>query len=196
MKLIIPCFLLISACTAQSGSTENQECNSPDAPVACSFAALPARLDSHAVITDGSSGGERLYVSGRILDKEGNPVAGAIIYIYHTDEKGIYSRSGKETGVQKWHGKHHGWCKTGKNGTYSFQTIRPASYPNSTAPQHIHAAVKLPGGQISWISDFLFSDDPNLGKEAPPAGMAGGNGVMKTYRDKEGGWAAERIIYL
>ncbi len=196
MKLIIPCLLLISACKAQSNSPRNQECNSPDAPVACSFIDLPENIASHTVIAGGSTGGERLYVKGRIQDRKGKPIEGAILYIYHTDEKGIYSKSEKEKGVQKWHGKHHGWCKTDRYGNYSFETIRPASYPNSTAPQHIHAAVKLPAGQISWISDFLFSDDPNLGKEAPPAGMAGGNGVMKVKQTAEKSWQAERIITL
>ena len=48
-----------------------------------------------------------------------------IIYIYHTDQHGIYPTTGNETGWGKRHGFIRSWAKTGKDGKYTFYTFRP-----------------------------------------------------------------------
>ena len=48
------------------------------------------------------------------------------------------------------------------DGRYTFETVRPGSYPNSRNPQHIHMHVIEPGRCTYWIDDVLFTDDPLL----------------------------------
>ncbi len=63
------------------------------------------------------------------------PAAGIVMYVYHTDQKGIYPKKGGETGWAGRHGYIRGWIKTNAQGQYKFYTLVPASYPNScTSP--------------------------------------------------------------
>ncbi|MGX7668498.1 dioxygenase family protein [Flavobacterium pedocola] len=167
---------------SQAGNSVNtDDCDNPDADITCCFANIPSKLTSTMVIADDDKNSEKLTVSGTIYRKDGKtPYPDVILYAYHTDAKGEYSKNGNEKGVQKWHGYHHGWCKTDQNGNYQIHTIRPASYPNSTAPAHIHAAVKLPNDpKPFYINDFLFKDDPYLPKkEQNRFSYQGGSGIM------------------
>jgi protocatechuate 3,4-dioxygenase beta subunit len=87
-----------------------------------------------------------MIISGIIYKSDGiTPYPGVALYAYHTDEKGKYSKSGKETGVQKWHGRHHGWCVTDSKGSYEIRTIRPAPYPGNTIAAHVHTTLMEPG---------------------------------------------------
>jgi len=105
----------------------------------------------------------KVKVTGVIYHNDGvTPAKDVILYIYHTDEQGIYRASADAQGWERRHGQHRGWIKTGSDGKYTFYTFRPASYPNTTIPQHIHATVKPPGYSDYYIDDFYFDDDPNL----------------------------------
>jgi protocatechuate 3,4-dioxygenase, beta subunit len=120
-----------------------------------------------------------------------------IMYAYHTDNKGIYSKSGKEQGVQNWHGRLHGWCRTDTLGHYEIHTIRPASYPNSTAPAHIHGALKEPSGNMLPITDFVFKDDKFVtGSYKPNSRLKGGSGIVDVKRRSDGFWVGERNIIV
>ncbi len=90
--------------------------------------------------------GPKLEISGTIYQTDGKtPAKDVILYLYHTDQKGIYPQRGNETGWGKRHGYIRGWIKTNEDGQYRFHTLRPASYPNSRAPQHIHPTIKEQG---------------------------------------------------
>ncbi|MBL7748800.1 MAG: hypothetical protein JNM19_15290, partial [Chitinophagaceae bacterium] len=95
--------------------------------------------------------GPKLRISGTIFKADGKtPAPGVVLYIYHTNQQGNYvSKSGE--GWEKRHGYIRGWVKTNEKGEYSFYTLRPASYPNSKAAQHIHPVIKEPG-----ISDYYI----------------------------------------
>ena len=137
-------------------------CESPDANAACCFENMPESLSSLMKIAGPGEPGQRIRRTGTIYQPDGKtPFSGVVLYAYQTDAKGIYSKAGNEKGAQKFHGRLHGWCKTGKDGRYEIQTIRPASYPNSDLPQHIHSAVMLPGTHRAvYTGDFMFADDP------------------------------------
>ena len=124
--------------------------------------------------------GEKLFISGTIFKKDGiTPAEGVILYVYHTNQKGIYAPKETSTGWEKRHGYMRGWIKTGKDGKYQFYTIKPASYPNSSAPAHIHPVILEPDGRYYWISEYLFADDPNLNKNMVEKEPRGGSGVLK-----------------
>lgn len=59
-----------------------------------------------------------------------------------------------------------GYLTTNQDGHYEFRTIRPAGYPRSSLPAHIHIEIKVAGNKPrAFISEILFEDDPRLTKE-------------------------------
>ncbi|HMC02026.1 MAG TPA: hypothetical protein VKN14_13395 [Flavobacteriaceae bacterium] len=122
----------------------------------------------------------KIKISGTVYQNDGKtPAEGVIIYIYHTNDKGIYPSTSESKGWERRHGYLRGWVKTKEDGEYTFYTLRPASYPNTTIPQHIHVTVKESDKNEYYLDDFHFDDDPNLPKrmktkESP----RGGSGVV------------------
>jgi protocatechuate 3,4-dioxygenase beta subunit len=91
------------------------------------FDGRPARIGSAARIAPPGATGEPLQITGT---RDGAPVAGTIVYAYHTNAKGKYPGAGP----RRRHGTWRGWAKTDRRGRYRFDTIRPASYPIANAP--------------------------------------------------------------
>ncbi|MES2882382.1 MAG: intradiol ring-cleavage dioxygenase, partial [Bacteroidota bacterium] len=141
--------------------------------------------------------GPKLIVSGTVYKNDGvSPAPGVVLYVYHTDQKGLYPTKGNETGWGKRHGYLRGWIKTNEKGQYSFYTLRPASYPDGKNPQHIHATIKEPGVNEYWIDEFEFADDPYLTKEMQGhAQKRGGSGIL-TPKKINGVQYVERNITL
>lgn len=123
----------------------------------------------------------QLKVTGTVLKKDGKtPAENVIIYIYHTNRKGIYETKGNETGWGKRHGIFRGWVKTGKDGQYTFYTFRPASYPDRSEPEHIHITVKEPSKKEYYLDEYLFDDDPLLNQNRRiQLPNRGGSGIVK-----------------
>ncbi|MEJ7625713.1 MAG: hypothetical protein WKF35_02530 [Ferruginibacter sp.] len=191
-------FFCITSCgqTTQSNALSNseQDCG-PDATVECSFLNMPNDISSKMKIP--FSSGAPMIISGTIYKEDGKtPFPDVYMYAYHTDEKGKYSKSGNETGVQKWHGKHHGWCKSDSLGRYEINTIRPAQYPDNTMPAHIHSTIREPGGKKPyWINDFVFKDDLLVNKKYLASLMPGDSGIVDlTWDGKK--WTGVRNITL
>jgi len=105
----------------------------------------------------------KIKISGIVYEQDGKtPAKNIILYAYHTNDKGVYPLSNASTGWERRHGNLRGWIKTGSNGSYTFYTSRPSSYPNTTIPQHIHMTVKEPNKNEYYIADIYFKDDRNL----------------------------------
>jgi len=105
----------------------------------------------------------KLKITGTVFNKDGTtPVKNVILYIYHTNSKGIYETLGDEQGFGKIHGFIRGWVKTGKDGKYTFYTFHPAGYPNGRESAHIHLTVKEPGKNEYYVDSYVFDDDPLL----------------------------------
>jgi len=141
-------------------SDDKDSCDNPDAPLSCLFVKVHPELTSIMDIDNSSEDGKRIIIKGQIFKEDGiTPYNDLIIYAYHTDNKGYYSKKGDETGVNKQHGSHYGYCKTDTEGRYEISTIRPGRYPVNKFPAHIHWAVKEPDGNMFYLNDFVFSDD-------------------------------------
>lgn len=161
------------------------------------FEGMPSDLTWETTIAERQEPGERLTISGTIYKKDGKtPALGIIYYVYQTDNSGHYSPSPQQ--VQgKLHGHLRGWMKTGTDGRYRFNTIRPACYPSRTAPQHIHAIVKESGLSLYWIDEYLFDDDPLLtADKRNELGKRGGSGVIHLTKNARGEWIGSRDIIL
>ena len=179
-------------------SQQADTCDNPDADISCSFVNMPTSLSGTMTIAGENEPGEKLIISGIIYKADGkSPYPNVIIYAYHTDSKGYYSKNGTETGAQKWHGHLHGWCKTGSNGAYSIHTIRPARYPDNSMPAHIHAAIKKDDGKMYWITDYVFKDDSLVNeKYLSSLRNIGGTGIVDITRDAGNTWVGKRDIVL
>ncbi len=152
--------------SGETASRKTDTCESPDADIGCCFLNMPSGIGTVMNIAGESEPGQRIKIIGQILKAEDNtPYSGVIIYAYHTDNKGYYSKKGNETGFQKYHGYLHGWCVTDSEGKYEIHTVKPVRYPSNNAPAHIHCAVKEPSGRMTYINDFVFSDDSLVNKE-------------------------------
>ena len=136
----------------------------------------------------------KLKISGTVYENDGKtPAKDVILYIYHTNREGIYQKKGNEKGWARRHGFIRGWAKTDNSGRYTFYTFRPASYPDSSEPEHIHLTIKEPGTNEYYLDDFVFEDDPLLKKTK--FSNRGGSGVMKPV-DRDGMLHIERNIIL
>jgi hypothetical protein len=113
-----------------------------------------------------SEPGDLLRVRGSVRDAGGRPVMGAVLYVYHTSAKGWYSDKAAHVGGVAGDVKHarlFAYLKTDAEGRYEFRTIRPAGYPATDLPAHIHVHVDLPGDRPrSSVTEIRFDDDPRL----------------------------------
>lgn len=144
-------------------------------------------LPSSTVLPDFNDKGPKIEVSGIVYQRDGmTPAKDVVIYVYHTDQKGIYPTKGNEQGWARRHGYIRGWVKTDKNGYYQFKTLRPAAYPSRNAEEHIHITVKEPDKNEYYIDEYLFADDPLLPKTRSTK-PRGGNGVLTLGAPEKGG---------
>jgi protocatechuate 3,4-dioxygenase, beta subunit len=109
---------------------------------------FPAEIDNDLTAVAGGNGvahGDITLVSGKILDQDGNPLAGVRIEIWQVNGYGRYHHEGDDQDKPidpNFQG--YGTATSGEDGGYSFKTVRPIAYPGR-AP-HIHFALKSPSG--------------------------------------------------
>ena len=104
----------------------------------------------------------KLLIRGLIRNRDGSPAPNVILYVYHTDRKGVYAQSDEPLGWEQRHGQYRGWVKSNEKGEYTIHTFRPGPYPGRFEPEHIHMTVKEPDTSPYYIDDILFTDDPLL----------------------------------
>ena len=105
--------------------------------------------------------GKPLLVEGTVYAPDGEtPAAGVVLYVYQTGLDGIYHGPG--TSVPRL----RGYMKTGVDGRYSYRTIRPGSYPESTIPAHVHTQLWGGGYEPQYNRDLNFADDPFVSEGA------------------------------
>jgi protocatechuate 3,4-dioxygenase beta subunit len=157
-----------------------------------------AKLDPTDTMPDFNEQGPKIEISGVVYQPDGKtPAANVVIYVYHTDQGGHYTNKRNETGWGKRHGYIRGWLKTGKNGVYRFYTLKPASYPNSNIPRHIHVTLKEPDKNEYYIDEYLFDDDPFLTTtERNKQEKRGGDGIIKLEHKPDGLLHGRRNIVL
>ncbi len=112
--------------------------------------------------------GERIIVSGRVLDEGGRPVAGALVEVWQANAAGRYSHAGDDHDAPidpNFLGA--GRTITGPDGRYRFVTIRPGAYPwrnhaNAWRPAHIHFSVFGTAFVQRLVTQMYFPGDPLL----------------------------------
>ncbi|HEY5739677.1 MAG TPA: protocatechuate 3,4-dioxygenase [Gammaproteobacteria bacterium] len=116
--------------------------------------------DNDLVRIDGeveSAGGEIVRLGGRVLDADGNPVAGARVEIWQCDVTGRYLHRGDTGNLRDRAFQGFGHDITAEDGVYRFRTIKPVPYGSRTP--HIHVKVWV-GGRERLTTQFYLPDHP------------------------------------
>ena len=115
---------------------------------------------AHSDLCSAAGEAERLTVSGRVLDGDCKPLAGAVIEVWQADTRGEYSQVSRDR-------KDDPRCllratlKTGADGRYAFRTVLPGEYPGR--PSHIHYRVSM-SGYRTLVTQLYFN--PERGVDA------------------------------
>jgi protocatechuate 3,4-dioxygenase beta subunit len=109
---------------------------------------MPLDTDNDLLIISNSitpAVGTVTHLSGRILDKRGDPIRKATVEIWQCDNNGAYLHSRSANGDKRdANFQGFGRFETGSTGEYRFRTIKPVPYPGRLAP-HIHFRVSVKG---------------------------------------------------
>ncbi|MDC0999393.1 protocatechuate 3,4-dioxygenase subunit beta, partial [Alphaproteobacteria bacterium] len=120
-------------------------------------------------ITDGREPlGERIVVSGKVLDEGGRSQPNTLIEIWQCNSAGRYIHVNDQHDAPidpNFFGG--GRCMTDENGHYKFYTIKPAAYPwgnhvNAWRPAHIHFSLFGPAYVTRLVTQSYFPGDPLL----------------------------------
>ncbi len=142
------------------------------------FDGMPEEINSVDTSDSWANAKQRLLITGTIFGSDGRtPVSGVILYYYHTDENGYYSG-------ESIHGDLRGWVKSDVNGQYSIYTSRPAAYPDSDEPAHIHPTILESVADYPYYLDAFVFDDDKLLTTAKRNAMEnrGGSGVLRLIK--------------
>lgn len=104
--------------------------------------------------------GNVIEVSGRILDRRGNPVQGAILEVWQANAAGRYAHA-NDIATAPLDPDFQGYAqiRTGAGGDWRMITIKPAAYdsPIGRRTPHIHFDVR--GKSQRLVTQMYFSDD-------------------------------------
>lgn len=110
--------------------------------------------------------GERIIISGRVLDDNGRPVPHTLIEIWQANAGGRYchDRDSHPASLDP-NFSGAGRTLTDENGRYHFVTIKPGAYPwqnhdNAWRPAHIHFSLFGPAFATRLITQMYFPGDP------------------------------------
>ncbi len=117
--------------------------------------------------------GEITHMSGRVLDKSGNPLRNVVVEIWQVDNVGAYLHSGSDN-RDKHDANFQGFGRflTASTGEYFFRTIKPVPYPGRTP--HIHLMVKKGRRKLLTTQCYVKGHPQNLQ-----------DGLLQNIRDKK-----------
>jgi protocatechuate 3,4-dioxygenase, beta subunit len=116
----------------------------------------------------GEALGERIIVSGQVLDEDGRPVAGTLVEVWQANAAGRYRHEiDQHRAPLDPNFVGSGRTLTDTRGGYRFLTIRPGAYPwknhaNAWRPAHIHFSVFGPAFATRLVTQMYFPGDPLL----------------------------------
>lgn len=136
----------------------------------------PERELGDSICLDGK--GALCRVSGHVTDEDGNPIAGARVDVWQTNNDGFYDvqQPGEQPDMNM-----RGLFTTDENGAYHYATVKPLPYSIPTdgpvgrflegtgrhamRPAHIHYIVTAPGYE-TLVTHIFVSGDPYIGSDA------------------------------
>jgi catechol 1,2-dioxygenase len=129
--------------------------------------------ENGASIVRSPTPGPEMFAELRIVDREGRPVEGARVDVWHSSPVGLYENQDEGQADMNLRGTF----RTDSDGRVWFRSVLPAGYPIPThgvvgrllaaqgrhpnRPAHLHALVEATGFRV-LTSQIYVPDDPNL----------------------------------
>lgn len=125
------------------------------------LANLPLDRDNDLVQVGDNAGvaaGDISYLSGRILDAQGQPIKNALVELWHADHEGEYLHSHEDRRNPDCDPNFAGLGQftTGASGEYLFRTIKPGLYHGRA--RHFHFAVTVPGQKRRFCTQTFWNE--------------------------------------
>jgi protocatechuate 3,4-dioxygenase, beta subunit len=116
----------------------------------------------------GEPSGQRISLSGRVLDEDGKPIRNTLVEIWQANAAGRYNHAVDQHDAPldpNFIG--NGQLLTDDEGRYQFKTIKPGAYPwrnhsNAWRPAHIHFSLFGPAISTRLVTQMYFPGDPLL----------------------------------
>src|SRR3954465_4688748 len=131
------------------------------------------RVENGGSIVRSETPGAALFVTARVVDPAGNPVAGAEVDVWHASPVGLYENQDPEQAEMNLRGKF----TTDADGRFAFRSVMMVGYPIPTdgvvgrllkvqgrhpyRPAHLHALIFKPGFKV-LISQVYDPTDPHI----------------------------------
>ena len=128
--------------------------------------------------------GNVIEVSGRVLDRHGNPVPGAILEVWQANAVGRYAHA-NDIAKAPLDPDFQGYAqiRTGAGGDWRITTIKPAAYDSPIGRRTPHIHFDVHGKSQRLVTQMYFSDD------------AATNAVDTLYKGL-GGWADTAVAQI
>ena len=131
------------------------------------------RVENGGSIVRSDTPGAALFVTARVVDHAGNPIAGAEVDIWHASPVGLYENQDPEQAEMNLRGKF----TTDADGCFAFRSVMMVGYPIPTngvvgqllkvqdrhpyRPAHLHALIFKPGFKV-LISQVYDPANPHI----------------------------------
>jgi protocatechuate 3,4-dioxygenase beta subunit len=134
---------------AQQGLAPTPACHDGDEPTLRETEGpfFKPRSPQRSNLREPGVSGRPVELFGLVLTRSCQPIAEALVDLWHADENGAYDMKGFRL---------RGHVFTGADGRYAFRTIMPGLYPGRT--RHFHVKVKAPGESV-LTTQYYFPDE-------------------------------------
>jgi catechol 1,2-dioxygenase len=132
------------------------------------------RTENGGSLIRSATPGPPFFFTGRVRDRQGQPVIGAEVDVWHSSTAGLYDVQDSQQAEMNLRGKFI----TDETGTFAFRSIKPVGYPipadrnvvgqllraqgrHCLRPAHVHVLIYKPGLK-TLISQVFMPDDPHI----------------------------------
>ncbi|MBB4478547.1 intradiol ring-cleavage dioxygenase [Rhizobium etli] len=131
------------------------------------------RVENGGTIIRSETPGSPLFVHAKVIDREGKPIAGAEVDVWHASPVGLYENQDPDQAEMNLRGK----LTTDEEGRFWFRTVKMVGYPipvdgvvgrllkaqgrHPYRPAHLHALI-FKHGYKTLISQVFDPSDPNI----------------------------------